>query len=135
MMRIIVLHGMQNTGKSKTLNLLYNMLVPALAVSHGNRIVLGNPVQKDFSETVTYHGELIEFFTMGDYPKKLEIAIRNAANRNINVFICACSSHTPALIAAFQRYRTAFISKTVSVNNIQQVNFNTADAQTLLNLI
>jgi thymidylate kinase len=135
MMRIIVLQGIQNTGKSITLNLLYSMLVPSSAQSHNNRVVLGDPAQNDFSETVAYHNELIEFFTMGDYPKQLEMAIKNAANRKVNVFICACSRHTLSLIAAFQLYRTAFVSKTFTVISRQQIFFNTADAQTLLNMI
>ena len=140
MMRIIVLHGMKNTGKSATLNLLYGILVPALpalplATSHGNRVVLGNPVQNDFSETLTYNSELLEFFTMGDYPKKLEVAIRDAANRNCKIFVCACSSLSTGLIAIMQQHRTGFISKTVSVKPNQQVIFNTADAQTILNLL
>jgi thymidylate kinase len=134
-MRIIVLHGMSNTGKSTTLNLLYNMLVPALAQSHNNRVVLGNPVQNDFSETITYNNEMVEFFTMGDHPKKIELAIRKASYQKINVFICACSRHTPSLVSTFQRHRTVFVAKTFTVIHHQQMAFNTADAQTLLNMI
>lgn len=126
---------MSNTGKTSTLNLLYNMLVPSLATSHGDRIVLGNPTQGDFSETITYHKETIFFFTMGDFPKKLELAIRDARHKGVTTFICACSRLSPPLTAELQRNRTAFISKTVSVITSQQVTFNTADAQITLNLI
>jgi ABC-type transport system involved in cytochrome bd biosynthesis fused ATPase/permease subunit len=134
-MRIIVLTGISNSGKSTTLNLLYNMIVPNLGQSQNNRVVLGNPIQNDFSETLTYHNEIVEFFTMGDYPQPLRIAIRNAANRNTNVFICACSRLDNRLIQELQKHRTAFISKSVTINNLQELAFNTADAQTIFNLI
>jgi hypothetical protein len=110
------------------------MLVPSLAQSQNNRVVLGS-ASGDFSETLIYNNELVEFFTMGDYPKQLEMAIRSAAGRNVNIFICACSRHAPLLMAEFRRHRTAFIAKTFSANNDQRVIFNTADAQTLLNMI
>ncbi len=134
-MRIIVLTGISNSGKTTTLNLLYSMLVPNIAQSHNNRVVLGNPVQNDFSETITYHNETVEFFTMGDYPKKLELAIRDAFYRNIDIFICACSGLSPVLINELQKHRTAFINKTVSIINTQQNIFNTADAQTIFSLL
>lgn len=126
---------MSNTGKTSTLNLLYGMLVPSSATSHGDRIVLGNSTQGDFSETITYHRETIFFFTMGDYPKKLELAIRAARHKGVTTFICACSHFSPSLIAELQCNRTAFISKTVSVITWQQLTFNTADAQTIFNLL
>jgi ABC-type multidrug transport system ATPase subunit len=134
-MRIIILTGMSNTGKSTTLNLLYNLIVPKIGVSHGNRAVLGNPIQSDFSETINYQTDLLEFYTMGDYPQKLRLAIQHASKRNINIFICACSKLDSKLIHELQLHRTAFISKSISVNTMQQITFNTADAITILNLI
>lgn len=134
-MRILVLHGMSNVGKSTTLNLVYDLLIAASASSHGNRTVEGNPIYSDFSETLTYKGEVIEFFTMGDYPKSLEIAIRNAAHGKANVFICACSRLSGPLISILQLHRTAFINKNVSVIRRQQHVYNRADAQTIFNLI
>lgn len=135
MMRIIVLCGIENTGKSITLNILYNMLVPALAQTNNNRTVLGNAAQNDFFETIIYRNQTVEFFTMGDYPSFLEKAIKNAASRQTDVFICACSKFSPALRATFQTHKTAFISKAVSVINHQQAIFNTSDAQLILNTI
>ena len=134
-MRILVLTGISNSGKSTTLNLLYNMIIPNIGQSLNNRIILGDPIQNDFSETLSYHNEIVEFYTMGDYPQKLRIAIRNAAIRNTNVFICACSRLDNGLINELQKHRTAFISKTLTVVGTQQLVFNTADAQMIFNLI
>ena len=134
-MRILVLTGISNSGKSTTLNLLYNMIIPNIGQSLNNRIILGDPIQNDFSETLSYHNEIVEFYTMGDYPQKLRIAIRNAAFRNTNVFICACSRLDNGLINELQKHRTAFISKTLTVVGTQQLVFNTADAQMIFNLI
>ena len=124
---------MPNTGKTSTLTELYGMLVPTFAVSHGDRKVLNSV--GDFSETITLSSETVFFFTMGDYPKQLEIAIRNANHCKVSVFICACSHFSPSLIIELQKHRTAFISKSVSVIATQQNVFNTADAQTIYNLI
>jgi len=111
------------------------MLVSSTAQSQNNRVVLGNPQQNDFSETLTYHNETVAFYSSGDYPKRLEIAIRNAVNTKVDVFICACTRFSPSLLSLFQQNRTAFFSKTVSVSNQQQVASNTSDAQILLNAI
>jgi hypothetical protein len=134
-MRIICLTGISNTGKTTTLNLLYHLLVPDLATSRNDREVLGNPIQNDFWETVDYKQEVIEFYTMGDYPKALELAIREAPDRDVTVFICACSGFSERLINELRRYRTAFVPKTISVMEEQQGVFNQSDARILLNMI
>lgn len=134
-MRIICLTGISNTGKTTTLNLLYDLLVARLASSHNDRKPLGNPAQNDFQETVNYQNEVIEFYTMGDYPKPLELAIREAPGRGITIFICACSGFSDRLIDEFRRHRTAFISKTISVHKEQRIVFNQADARILLNML
>ena len=104
-----------------------------------HRKTLGNPVQCDFSETITYKDEKVFFYTMGDFPKELEHAMTEALNDNdkdkVTIFICACSLLTPALRILLQNNRTTLVSKTVSVIPNQQLAFNIADAQTILNLM
>jgi len=67
-MKIILLSGKPNTGKSTTLNLLFNELT-----QNGTKNIvsdkkeLGNPAQKDFECVVSYKGKEIAIFCMGDY--------------------------------------------------------------------
>lgn len=134
-MRIIILIGINDTGKSQTLNLLYHQLITRGAQSHNDRVVLGDPAQNDFSETITWNNLKIRFFTMGDYPLYLRAGIIDAANANCDLLICACSRFTATLIGYFQQHVLQFVSKTVTLNAQQQNTINATDAQTILNLI
>jgi tRNA uridine 5-carbamoylmethylation protein Kti12 len=67
-MKIILLSGKPNTGKSTTLNLLYDKLTKnGVTNIITNKSILGNPVQKDFECVVTYNNKNIAIFSMGDY--------------------------------------------------------------------
>ena len=66
-MRIIVFQGIPNTGKTRTLNLVYDMLVPNGGGVSTNRQVIGNLIQNDFSDIEIRGIKRIAFYTMGDY--------------------------------------------------------------------
>jgi tRNA uridine 5-carbamoylmethylation protein Kti12 len=67
-MKIILFSGAPNTGKTTTLNLLYNKVT-----ENGTRSilvaksVLGNPKSNDFRCVVKYNNKKVGMFTMGDY--------------------------------------------------------------------
>jgi len=64
-MKIIVPQGMPNTDKTKTLNLVYSLLVPNGGGNSTNRQPLGGD-RNDFSDIILKGNQRIAFFTMGD---------------------------------------------------------------------
>jgi thymidylate kinase len=136
-MRIIVLQGMPNTGKTSTLNLVYDMLVPNGGGVSTNRRVIGNLTQNDFSDIVIRGTQRIAFFTMGDYSTHLVNAIYDYDRQGCDVLVCALSTNTSKARAnnALTQFNVTRINKTIEPNKPAQLAANTADAQTIVNLI
>lgn len=135
-MKIIVLQGMPNTGKTRTLNLVSDLLLQSVGIST-NRQVIGNPVQNDFSDIILWNNLKIAFFTMGDYSTYLANAIYDYNNQNCDVMVCALSTNTAKVRAnnALNNFNAIRINKTIAPNQNAEIAINTADAQTLYNLI
>lgn len=69
-MKIIALRGGNSSGKSTTLNLVYDELVNKLGAQiQTPKTVIGDPKFNDFECVVTYLSQTIAFYTMGDYSK------------------------------------------------------------------
>lgn len=136
-MRIIVLQGMPNTGKTSTLNLVYDMLVPNGGGVSTNRQVIGNLSQNDFSDIVVRGTQRIAFFTMGDYSTYLANAIYDYNRQGCDVLVCALSTNNAKVRAnnALNQFNTTRINKTIAPNITTELTTNTADAQTIFNLI
>lgn len=135
-MRIIVLQGMPNTGKTRTLNLVFDLLIQNSGAST-NRQGIGNPTQNDFSDIVQWNNQRIAFFTMGDYSTYLANAIYDYHNRNCDVLVCALSTNTAKVRAnnALNKLSATRINKTIAPNQNAELATNTAEAQTIFNLI
>lgn len=92
-MKIIMLKGPNNSGKTMTLNLVYDELVnnrqakiiePRTAISNN-----------DFSCLLEYKGLKVAIFSMGDYVKDINSiwnAIKNYTNKSADVLIIANSN-------------------------------------------
>ena len=135
-MRIIVLQGMPNTGKTRTLNLVYDMLVPNGGGVSTNRQPLGGD-PRDFSDIVVRGTQRIAFFTMGDYSTYLANAIYDYDRQGCDVLVCALSTNNAKIRAnnALNQFNTTRINKTIAPNATAELATNTADAQTIFNLI
>lgn len=135
-MRIIVLQGMPNTGKTSTLNLVYDMLVPNGGGVSINRQPLGGD-PRDFSDIVIRGTQRIAFFTMGDYSTYLANAIYDYDRQGCDVLVCALSTNTAKVRAnnALNQFNATRINKTIAPNATAELATNTADAQTIFNLI
>ncbi len=80
-MRIILLSGKPNTGKTTTLNIVYNDLVNQGGITIKNKLQLGkNPM--DFKTILKYHGKTVAIFSMGDYYWQCRRAINDYAKCN-----------------------------------------------------
>lgn len=136
-MRIIVLQGMPNTGKTKTLNLVYDMLITNGGGVSTNRQVIGNPRQNDFKDIVIRGTKRIAFYTMGDYSTYLSNAIYDYNIQGCDVLVCALSTNNPKVRAnnTLNQFNTTRINKTIAPNANAELATNTANALTIFNLI
>lgn len=136
-MRILVLQGMPNTGKTRTIDLVWEELTKTGGVGIStNRKVEGNPVENDFSDIVMIGNRKIAFFSMGDYSNYLSEAIYYYLYQGCDMLICALSTNSLKQNAnkALNKYNAIRIDKTVDYTNTQ-VATNIADAQAILKMI
>jgi Ni2+-binding GTPase involved in maturation of urease and hydrogenase len=140
-MRVIILRGNGDSGKSTTLNLVYDELTTSRytsSISYKNTI--GNPINKDFeAEVILTDKRVIGFYTMGDYDVKYIIsAIKNFQISKVDVLIIASNSnlfkHFDFVICNFP-YN--IVNKTVSnsPNGTNNVMCNLQDCGTILSLL
>ncbi len=132
-MRIIALTGPANCGKTTTLNLLWDQVTRAGAVSSG-KVPLGAGFP-DFSDVVTYNGKKIAFYTMGDYSGLLVSAIRNYHALGMDVLVCACNNKFVRPFREIAKYPNHLHPKTPASTSLTESAANTADANTLFSLI
>lgn len=134
-MRIIVLQGMPNTGKTITLNLVHDLLLQSGGVSTNRRPLDGDP--RDFTDIVIWKTMRVAFYTMGDYSNLLNRAVYSYAGQNCDVLICALSTNTPKVNAnkAINRFNNTRINKTLANAQMTEQQANNADTQTIFNLI
>lgn len=79
-MKVIVLNGVANTGKTTTLNLLYNLITPDTPATN-----LG----EDDKYTFTYKGKTISITTPGDGEKDIQNNIDYAQDENCDILVTA----------------------------------------------
>lgn len=89
-MKTIALRGPSSSGKSSTLNLVYDELINNLgAIVLNPKIVVGNPIYNDFESVVSYKSKKIAFYTMGDYAGKTIEAIEKFKALSVDILIIA----------------------------------------------
>lgn len=137
-MRIIVLQGLPNRGKTSTINILHTILVDENGSQFIDRRQLGNE-PNDFEEVVLWKNQRIAIYSMGDNSTTLAEAIHSYHRQNNDVMVCALSTRKPMIRAnnAINKFERQRINKTVINSGIEaeEIDANTVDAQTLFNLL
>jgi len=121
-MKIILLSGKPETGKSTTFNLLYDKLT-----QNGKRNIvsekkeLGDPEDKDFECVVKYRGKTVALYSMGDFDLKCVEAIVKYA-------------HCDILILAYSEERHCIIKKSEvnSKSKAVQLKANEGDCEKII---
>ncbi|MCZ4243837.1 hypothetical protein [Pedobacter punctiformis] len=129
-MKILTLYGDSGKGKTTTLNIVYDMLIKT-GVVPGIKTQLGAN-SNDFSVIVTYKGQQVAFYTMGDYSGALIEAIRYYSGLKVDTLICACNNKLvkpPKEIAKYSG--PPLFLKTLATNHVARLTANTADANTI----
>lgn len=136
-MQVIVLQGMPNTGKTSTLHLVYNMLVPNGGGVSTNHQAIGDLTQNDFSDIVIIGTQRIAFYSMGDFSTILANTIYDYGRQSCDVLVCALSTNTAKKRAnkALNHFNATRINKTIAPDPTAELVTNTADAKTIFNLI
>ncbi len=78
-MKVIVLNGVANTGKTTTLNLLNNLINPDNPITDG----------KDHRRTFTYKGKTISITTPGDNETEVKKNIQYVQDKNCDILVTA----------------------------------------------
>lgn len=79
-MKVIVLSGVANTGKTTTLNLLNNLINPDNPATN---------LREDDKYTFTYKGKTIFIATPGDYKDQIDENIKCARKENCDILVTA----------------------------------------------
>lgn len=137
-MRIIVLQGKPNSGKTTTIWYVRDLILQ----NGGNSMrfnVFGEQVhyKDDFSEKIVFNNLNIGIFSMGDLSNDLSQAIYDFANKGFDLVICALSLHGSKKRAnqAINTYEAVRVDKTIENNRDLRKQVNLSDAQAIFNLI
>ncbi len=84
-MRIILLRGTENSGKTSTLRLVYAQLYTCK--DHETRKQFVEDNYNDFTCSFALAGKTIAFYTMGDYPEAINEAIISYADK-CDILVC-----------------------------------------------
>lgn len=134
-MKIIVLEGKGNVGKTSTLNVLYYDIIAEGAVM-SPRIPLGGDAN-DFESIGDFNGEKIAIYTMGDFSSTLRTAIYNYSALGVDILICAINTNSKMAWAnsAINHFSHVRHPKTTTAITSTRSAVNRADASILFSLI
>jgi hypothetical protein len=147
-MYVIALTGKVNTGKTETLNIVYQLLLfdgykqvknlPSPFIFR----VLGND-QKDFTDVLEKKGKVVGIVTMGDFYSKegddgetIKNLLRRLFNAGCTTAICACTGENVEKIRLeLQDYPNITFQKSIASQPSEERIKNNSDAQTIFNHI
>ena len=113
-MKIIALKGGDSTGKSSTLNLVYDDLLFSGATIINLKKGLGNAAQKDFECILIHSSNQLAFYTMGDYAKKTVEAIKKYHLLGVDILIVATNDKFVIPTVEILKYPNVILTKTVA---------------------
>ena len=124
-MKVIVLNGVANTGKTTTLNLLNNLINPDTPATN-----LG----EDDKYTFTYKGKTISITTPGDGEKDIQNNIDYAQDENCDILVTASRTRGYGRKLLIEQFKDIhFIKKNVADQQEQDVNKRqAADLQAII---
>lgn len=124
-MKIILLAGKSNTGKTTTINLTYDNLIRHGASIIKEKIPLGKN-SMDFESVLSYRGKSVAFYSMGDFYWKC----RGAINKYVK-----CDYLVLAYSDKFKWNLKNAIAKDPKNCVIDKTSDKTKDAQTIISAI
>jgi hypothetical protein len=134
-MEIIALIGIKGSGKTQTLNILYQFLLyTGWTQVPGHFRDLGND---DFIDVLTNGQKLLGIVTQGDYSRKVPLYLGTLHSAGCYKSVCACTSGKVGVAKAIRAYTAhTFVPKSLAItppSDVRTVSYT--DARTLLALI
>ena len=138
-MKIIALRGKENSGKSHSINIVYQFLLNKGFVQvAGDFRVLGNPIYDDIIDVLEKDGIKIGIIGTGDYqigPLGLKNLLKELEQKNCDFIVCACRTN-PKIEKAITSYLNyIWIDKTLSIDRSKDRITNNLDANKIINLL
>ena len=141
MVKMFVLQGVHDSGKTSTLTILDELLRKKYPNIEGNPKCSTRGKYKDFQViyTLTVNGKkrLIGIKTDGDNGKAVYGGVGSLVDDECNIIFCTCRSYGGTVEAVKRLSEEAdvrFVKKTLEADESKQRKVNTADAQKLLAL-
>lgn len=145
-MKVIALRGEADTGKTETLNIVYQLLLSSGYKQIKNHFeVLGNPIIRDFLDILENDETKIKigFATMGDYARNskkypcrnVKCLLKKLEDKGCDIVICACRESIKATVDAVKKYKNIIVDKTVTVDEEIERLVNNADANKIYSIV
>ena len=139
LMKVIALRGPENSGKSHTLNVVYQFLLRDGYIQvPGHFIGLGNPKFEDILDILEKGSKKVGVCGMGDYQKgggSLMILLDDLEKRGCDVVVCCCRNITAIEKAVSAYSNHVFINKTISSGPENHRVVNGFDAEQMFGLV
>ncbi|WMC07179.1 hypothetical protein [Elizabethkingia anophelis] len=137
-MKIIVIEGKPNIGKTTTMWEILDILSPGGVRSPSFHLYGTTPYKDDFEEIISgYRSLKIALYSIGDYSNALAKAIRKFHTTGCDVLICPLSTNTPKINArkAINSFVNIKHPKIFESNPSLQKGVNIVDANAVIALI
>lgn len=133
-MNVIFLCGPSHSGKTTTINMVYNDLLNSQATIITNYQHIAKGSKQDFFAVVNYCNKKIAFFSMGDYKNYVEFAIAFFIGQNCDVLICALNRRfkKPLTNRYLYQFTNTVVKKSVGTNHS---TLNRKDAKAIISNI
>jgi DNA-binding LacI/PurR family transcriptional regulator len=119
-MKIIVLEGESDVGKTNILNLVYDTLTntgKATVRVVKERVLEG---ERDFETVLKMKGKTVAIYTMGDLDKELIEAVKKYDSQKVDFLIIACSANMAKAKRFIKKYDPDVIVKEKYPNDDQK---------------
>ena len=136
-MKVIALRGIENSGKSHTINVLYSFLIrDGYKQVPGHFEIQGNPKFQDIFDILTKDGILVGVIGMGDFentPHSIDKLISDLETKGCDIILCACRNKSGILNKVLHKYPSViWVDKEFSTVESQNRIVNVSDANRMI---
>jgi hypothetical protein len=136
-MKVIALRGSVSSGKSHTINIVYQLLlVEGFRQVPGYFRELGNPMNEDIIDVLEKDNTLVGVIGIGDYERgevALSKLLKELEKIGCKIVFCTCRSNRPGIEEAVSNYIDhVFVGKTTSLGASNHRIVNNIDAKRML---